>query len=211
MVLESTIPDLQEILKTRLLRGAARIFHSPRLFLLKEQLLNASEVGEEGTIQVLTSYRSLGLHAAPTLKSTLELIKTKFPNKPKDWAWKFHTHKPWDERTLARFRMGVIPTQEWAHLLGLTPTSTCRHCGIYVETTSHLLQDCPKLDYSALRSVWRKLHIVHPGLLSTVTLQELQVLLNDPTGIYHSDLEQGLLKFVRENNLFTRRRNTYPS
>lgn len=206
--LESTIPTLSDVLKAHLLRGTTRIFHNPRLFLLKDQLLVASELGEDSTNSVLQLYRDNGLHTAPNWKAALDILKSISPHKKRNsQAWKYHKHHPWTERTLARFRMGVLPTQDWAHLLGLTPTSTCRHCGIYVETTSHLLQECPKLDYSTLRSTWRKLRISHPALLGTVTPQELQVLLNDPTGLYHLDLEEGLLKFVRNNQLFTRRRH----
>jgi hypothetical protein len=207
-MLESTIPPLPEVIDMRLLRGTARIFHQASLLQVKEALLAATELGEESSTLILQFYRDKGLHAATTWESALELLKNISPHRKKE-PWKFHEHQAWKERTLARFRMGTLPTQDWAHLLGLTPTPTCRHCGVYVETTTHLLQACPTLDYSALRSAWRKTSISTPGLSPTVNPQELQALLNDHANIYHLDLEEGLIQFVKDNNLFTRRRHTH--
>lgn len=43
----------------------------------------------------------------------------------------------WEERLLARIRMGVLPTKKWALRLGLEQNSCCRHCKLDEETAQH--------------------------------------------------------------------------
>lgn len=204
---ESTLVPLTEVLESLLLRSTARYLHKPQLSLVKDEIMAALEIGEVSTTSILNSYRSRGLHAAADWDAALDLLRAISPHKKKQDQWKYHKLLPWKERTLARFRMGVIPTQAWANELSLSASSLCRHCGLFTETADHLiLPACPRLDYSLLRTVWRRMSISTPGLPDSPSFQDLQTLLKDPTNIYHSDLEESLLKFITDNHLFTRRR-----
>ena len=57
----------------------------------------------------------------------------------------------WEERLLARIRMGVLPTKKWASRLGLEQNSRCRHCKLDEETAQHLFLECPLIIKDALR------------------------------------------------------------
>ena len=65
--------------------------------------------------------------------------------KPEKQRWKFVGDR-WEERVLARLRVGVLPTNAWRVKLGLLKDVKCRHCQSHEETIEHWLFDhCEKL------------------------------------------------------------------
>jgi hypothetical protein len=102
-----------------------------------------------------------------------------------------------NEVTLARFRMTVVPTRVWAKQQSLLQPDSdgkliprCRHCRRRPEYITHLLFTCSTLDYS----MFPRDRFEHQFKLS----QALQNL----TGDELFTLENQLLQFVTQNNLF---------
>ena len=117
----------------------------------------------------------------------LDMIDRLIPMRiPKRWKFK---KRRWVGRTLARFRVGVLPTRKWAYELKLDKSPYCRHCGIVVESANHLLKECHSIDYSKLRSFY--------GL----GLHEMSMVLKSETKD-RKILEDVLIDFVSDTNLF---------
>jgi hypothetical protein len=51
----------------------------------------------------------------------------------------------WQERLLARCRMNVLPTKQWAFSIRIDPDETCRHCNLETESIRHLFFECSVL------------------------------------------------------------------
>ena len=122
-----------------------------------------------------TPYRCGILEDAFDAKAILE----KFPRRVRQPARRSFKN----ELTLARYRLGCIPSREWATKLGLTDNSLCRHCACTLETDDHLLQ-CSSL--------------AHIESLPATTMDELRDILSTRD----RGAEDTLLRFISHNDLF---------
>ena len=104
-----------------------------------------------------------------------------------------------EERLIARCRMSVLPTREWlCFLFPRTAIPTCRHCHLEVEYIEHLFFDCSSLDQSEFREVWNSLSS------ETFSTWAMAQLLRDFESPKSLDLEEAIVKFVKENDVFKR-------
>ena len=110
---------------------------------------------------------------------------------PNQNFWKYHRDF-WKERTLARIRMGVLPTRKWAHKMKLSKSDKCRHCAEEVETIEHLFFDkCSKLNVHFC--LW---------MHSIFSVGKVQEVLKDEERESREVLERALLRKIKQTNLF---------
>ena len=111
------------------------------------------------------------------------------PKKKRD-KWKYRECF-YEERMLARMRVGVLPTERWAWRLKQVDTPACRHCGNYEETIEHLFEfKCEQLNY----------HVLVPYL--DKSWEDMRRILNERMNPSRVDLESRLLEFVQLNDVF---------
>ena len=124
------------------------------------------------------------LHGFPTESFTAKDILAAYPPAKKRRSRRRFRNEVY----LARFRMTVIPSRDWALQMRLADSDQCRHCLIVTESSSHLLQACPKLDRSSLA-------VFGPA----PTIQGLSDVLYGPETFA---FENALLLFITQNRLY---------
>ena len=124
------------------------------------------------------------LHGFPTDSFTVKDIRQKYPPIQKRRS----RRRFLNEVYLARFRMTVIPSREWALKMRLADTDQCRHCLVVTESSSHLLQACPNLDRSSLA-------VFGPS----PTIEDISDILYGPNAFA---FENALLLFITQNQVY---------
>jgi hypothetical protein len=182
---ESNLSPLQLLINRSDLRLCLAIRKRPLLSELDEALtsvLHPLNETSEHTFLYQIGMQPF-LHGLLDDNFTEQDIRTKLPSKAKRRGRISFKN----ELTLARFRMGRIPSRSWAKRLRLSQDSNCRHCGSFEETSDHLL-NCPVLDYSDFTN-------------SYFSMTELSEALNQNTADTF-ELENSILKFIARNDLF---------
>ena len=132
-----------------------------------------------------TTLYSIGIRpfecGLPHYAYTASDILLKFPSKKK----KNSRLSFKNEITLARFRMGKLPTRLHAVHMGLDDNPLCRHCSMEFETEDHLL-NCPSLSFREF--------------LPAGNMHLIRLALQDAENSRKN--ENMLLKFVAHNDLF---------
>jgi hypothetical protein len=192
---ESTLCSLKNLSQRAQLRLGCRVLHSPEFNFFRDSLY---EHAEESNLAMtwISNWSSFDIHRASDINKAYQTINLRLSKKRKDKTKYFKNF--WKERLLARIRMNVIPTRSWAFSLRLSDTSFCRHCGIEEETAYHLFASCTVLDYSILENYYYE----NSFLTEPLNFTTIRDLLKSPPENHRLDLEEKIILFVRENNLF---------
>jgi hypothetical protein len=146
----------------------------------------------------MESWSHYDIPRAPNIETSLRRVDVSF-QKPVRFYNLYHGDF-WIERTLARFRMQVIPTREWAMSVKLTDNALCRHCQLDIESSEHLLNYCTELDYSSLYGLFEYCSFPFEQL----TLNILSGLLQNSRTVIRQTTETALILFIKSNSLFRR-------
>jgi hypothetical protein len=194
---ESTLQSLSIISQRAQLRLGCRILHSQELAYFRESIYDNAETSSLAS-NWISIWSHFELPRAPNISKAYQLVALRVPKATKDKTKYFKDF--WKERLMARIRMNVLPTREWAFSLRLSATPSCRHCGHHTESLDHLFNQCTALDYSSLEEFYFNSSLVS-GILSFNVIREI---LLSPIYPARIQLEESIFQFVRCNNLFKR-------
>jgi hypothetical protein len=190
---ESKLFPLHELSLRSTLRQGCRLLFT---FELKHALLITESCSNSDLSKKwLEAWNFFHLPRCPNIISAIAILRRASPARPK-LSWKYHGDF-WIERLLARTRMGVLPTREWAASMKLTDSPRCRHCLDALESIDHLLSECYVIERSALLAAW-------PPTLGNFSFESLRILLKNPRHPNFTTFQKAFIEFVRNNNLFKR-------
>lgn len=192
---ESTLCSLKTLSQRAQLRLGCRVLHSPELNFFRDSVYEHAEESHLARTWI-SNWSNFDIHRARDINKAYQTINLRLSKKRKDKTKYFKNF--WKERLLARIRMNVIPTRSWAFSLRLSDSSTCRHCGIEEETANHLFSNCNVLDYN----IFENYYFENSFLSEPLNFTTIRELLRSPPEKYRIDLEEKIITFVRENNLF---------
>ena len=195
LIKESTLMDSKNLGLRSIAKQGIRCFFNIEL----SPLYSTTVTNQESSLLAqkwLQSWSHFDIPRAPNIESALLRVTTSF-RKPVNYFDPYHGDF-WIERTLARFRMQVIPTREWASAVRLTLNSVCRHCNEAPESSEHLLNFCSALDYSSLNDLFE--YCSYP--FEQLSLETLSGLLQDPAHVTRVTTESALIAFIKTNSLF---------
>jgi hypothetical protein len=194
---ESTLQPLSIISKRAQLRLGCRILHTQELAHFRESIYDHGETSKLAS-NWISIWSHFELPRAPNITKAYQLVALRVPKATKDKTKYFKDF--WKERLMARIRMNVLPTREWAFSLRLSASPSCRHCGQQTESLDHLFNQCEALDYSSLEEFYINSSLVS-GILTFNVIREI---LLSPLCPDRIQLQESLCEFVRCNNLFKR-------
>jgi hypothetical protein len=191
--LESNLPSFSFItLKSQVKQGVRTLFHIEHDF-LKNVVLENFEFSNLAS-QWISIWQEFELPRAPNIEKANLLVRTKFQFKRVLWKYR---EGFWEERTLSRLRMGIIPSRFWAFSVKLSDSPLCRHCESFNESNDHLFYNCSALDYTSLREFYSYLNVLNLPF----NFDSISLLLRD-SRFNRSAVENCLLQFIRNNSLF---------
>jgi hypothetical protein len=183
---ESNLTPLSTLITRADLRLYLAIRNRPQLYLLDTALdkiidplnedMETSYLYDIGMQPFLNGFLDDDFDAADILE--------KFPAKKRRRARISYRN----EVILARFRMGFLPSRQWATRVGLSENPLCRHCGGTEETSSHLFQ-CQFVPFPDQLDKY-----------SFVSLKDISKALSQESDTFQ--LENDILRYVASNNLF---------
>lgn len=193
---ESSLLPLEQLGKRGIALHGVRCLFNPELNLLKSEIMEREHVSSLARLW-LESWTHFDIPRAPNIEIVTLRIRT-FYMAPVRYYNPFHGDF-WKERLLARFRMQVLPTKTWAVSVRLSTTDTCRHCQQDPESTEHLLNYCPSLDYETMEPLKQLEN--YNGLFN---LEKISVWLRSTQSSTRLMTEDAIFDFCKRNNLFKR-------
>jgi hypothetical protein len=195
---EITLETLPNIIVRSILKKGAKIINHPVLSSLRDSIYDLSSYSDLARkwIEIWSHFE---LPRAPDIANCYSIITIRLPKKKKEKHkyWKDF----WKERTLARIRMGVLPTRSWAKSMNLATDNLCRHCQQSEETLDHLFNQCSHLNYLLLESFQRSVENLSCFRLSFNVIRNI---LLSTEKVLRRNLENALLEFIKSNDLFKR-------
>jgi hypothetical protein len=192
LINESNIPNLDALRQKSVLNQGLRTFFLPEHSFFKSNLLDFLQCSDLAN-SWMECWSQFELHRSPNIdlaraRIAMDLIFTKR-------HWKYRKDN-WEERTLSRIRMQVLPTRSWAVSVSLTESPLCRHCNSAEETADHLFFTCAVINMEKMIEFQQE----YPDLLIG-NFVDLANLMNVDSKARPS-LENAALQHIRLNKLF---------